>query len=90
MSLTKSQIYGFGSYFRNDKHYQDIDLLIVYTQLDELELIKNLSKELINSYPIHLTIMSQEEEKEVNFIYRYYCKSLKSCLLNLDNNIYST
>ena len=74
ISLFKNfeNVYLFGSVLYEDKAPNDIDILLVYSQYSS-DLIKNLNS--INSIlskifdiPVDLTVLSNEELEETNFL----------------------
>ena len=58
----------FGSMLKNTKTANDIDLLIIYNNETEIQIIKNEFKSLGKVYPLHLNYFTHSEEKELNFI----------------------
>lgn len=57
----------FGS-FLNDDASSDIDLLAITTEGECMKLIRMKVEEILLSFPVELTIMSQAEEAELNFV----------------------
>ena len=66
--------YLFGSVLGESKEPNDIDLLIIYSEYSDTlnKQIKALAKELEDDsgLPVDLTVLSYEEEKEVQFLKR--------------------
>lgn len=74
-------IYLFGSILDKEKNPNDIDLLLIYTEfsddiLTEVDKIRSTFKELY-AYYIDLTVLSETETEESNFIIRLNLKYLK-------------
>ena len=75
-------VYLFGSVLNADKFPNDVDLLLIYSKktsrvLDDVKLISSVLKEKCG-LPIDLTVLSIDEEKDVEFL-----KRLKSSYLKL-------
>jgi len=60
--------YIFGSALRSS-FYNDIDLLVVYENVEILRLIKRKMLALELLYPIHLMCLTFLEEREFDFVY---------------------
>lgn len=60
-------IYLFGS-FTSSLIYTDIDILIIYSNYDELQKIKCLILEKFKTSLIHFTCLTKTEEEELNFV----------------------
>ena len=74
-------IYLFGSIIDEKKNPNDIDLLLIYKDfsssiLIELDKIRNTFKEVYGFY-FDLTVLSENELEELNFIIRLNSKYLK-------------
>lgn len=63
-----SEWYLFGSFLRNPKLAEDIDLLIVYQDENTTGQIRERLKELSTYFPLDLLLMTEEEEKSFDFI----------------------
>lgn len=66
------KVYVFGSILIKDKYSNDIDVLFLYSNFSS-ELIKSIYKfkvyiEKKTFYPVDITVLSFEEEKEIGFI----------------------
>ena len=67
-------VYLFGSVLNNNKHPEDIDILLIYSQysdqlLYDIEQIRfKMHKEL--NMPIDFTVLSKDELKETNLLIR--------------------
>ena len=72
MAVVKhAKVYGFGSYFSNSAHANDIDLLIVHGSVQEpsCRFAIRCKRELVRMFPrAHVTILSETEEREAGFI----------------------
>lgn len=66
------KVYVFGSILKQDKYSDDIDILLLYSTFSSdieksiNEIIKYIEQETF--YPVDITILSFEEEKEIDFI----------------------
>lgn len=71
LNVEKLKIYGFGSFFRGAKIFNDIDFLIIHETFSKLSCQAAIKckylifNELINS---DISILSIKEEKSLNFI----------------------
>ena len=65
-----SDWYLFGSSARNPEHAGDIDLLIVHDGTLESTRLRTELADLCMVLPLHLTILTHAEERELNFIAR--------------------
>ncbi len=65
--LPHARWYGFGSYFKNCA-FSDIDILIVCRGSLEAISIRELTKSICSDWPLHLLVMTEEEEVETAFI----------------------
>lgn len=75
------KVYLFGSILETDKQSNDIDILLLYSafktqmQEDASQICKHL--ESVSGYPVDITILSFQEEKDTKFIDRlnnkYFC-----------------
>ena len=66
------KVYVFGSILRKDKYSNDIDILLLYSKFSS-DILKNINiiKEFIEQktcYPVDITTLSFEEEKDIGFI----------------------
>lgn len=66
------KVYVFGSILKNDKYSNDIDILLLYSSFSA-NILKNINKikviiEQKTFYPVDITALSFEEEKEIGFI----------------------
>ena len=68
------QWFVFGSFSRNDPNFEDIDLYAVAANLGQaIQVRKKVTERLGGVLPVHLTVCTQEEEKELNFIENQTC-----------------
>ena len=75
------KLYLFGSILESDKHSNDIDILLLYSvfpakmQENIIQIYKYL--EGMSGYPLDITVLSFEEEKDTKFIdrlnHKYFC-----------------
>ena len=61
--------YLFGSVLTNAKQANDIDILIIYENQEQLEIVKNDFEILSISIPLHMNYFTSLEEQELNFIW---------------------
>ena len=68
------KVYVFGSILDTDRHSNDIDILLLYSvfsaRIESSIACITHYLESISGYPLDITALSFEEEKEINFIYR--------------------
>jgi uncharacterized protein len=74
-------VYIFGSILEEDRHSNDIDILVLYSG-DFYDVIKRTNEvteyiEKLISYPVDITVLSVEEEKDVGFIDRLNGKYIR-------------
>ena len=60
--------YGFGSFFRGQPVFCDIDLLVVCREQEDAVLVRKLTAECCARWPIHLIVMTESEEAETDFV----------------------
>lgn len=60
--------------FLHSKQYNDVDVLVVYR--DNIKEIIKCFDEIGNKFPVHITSLTEQEEKELNFIKKYGCVRL--------------
>ena len=68
--------YGFGSYFKGQLVFGDIDILVVCRSPQEATKIRTQTAKLCERWPLHLLIMTEDEALETNFIAAENCKLL--------------
>lgn len=64
-------VYGFGSSFKKKTEAKDVDLLITHKDIDQIScsMAIRCKRALTESIPFaHITILSEDEEKQFNFI----------------------
>lgn len=74
-------VYLFGSILDDNKFSNDIDLLLIYSSysnriLDDLNQISSVL-ETMYRLPVDFTVLSIEEEKDIEFLRRIYPKYIK-------------
>lgn len=74
-------VYLFGSILDDSKFSTDIDLLLIYSSysnriLDDLNQISSVL-ETMYRFPVDFTVLSIEEEKDIEFLRRIYPKYIK-------------
>lgn len=67
--------YGFGSFFKSCT-FSDIDILIVCRSTLEAMSIREHTGSICNDWPLHLLVMTEEEESETGFIDSQGCTPL--------------
>lgn len=77
VSYKKMQWYLFGS-FLTASHPADIDLLIVCGESTDTLRLRNELADLCRTLPVHLLIMTSEEEAELGFVLAENCQLLAS------------
>lgn len=70
------KIYLFGSSLQIGLFQSDIDLLIVYNRPEEPMILRMKLKKIINKLPIDLIFLTQEEERELDFINKVNAKEI--------------
>ena len=68
----------FGSSLNPEVAWSDIDILVVYACEADAASIKIALAYLCEQFPIHLTILMEEEETELKFIASQQCRWLAS------------
>lgn len=65
--------YIFGSLLRVPQQAIDIDILIIYRSDDAAEIIRTELREIAIRFPIHLLLLSECEEAELQFVDSQRC-----------------
>jgi uncharacterized protein (DUF302 family) len=60
--------YAFGSYFKGQNAFSDIDILITCPTTADAILIRTKTEDICARWPLHLVIMTDDEQKETGFI----------------------
>src|SRR5580704_11113356 len=60
--------YGFGSYFKGQRSFGDIDLLVVCPSAADTIFIRARTAALCARWPLHLVIMTEAEQSETGFV----------------------
>lgn len=69
--MHRSSIFGFGSFFRGEDGFNDVDLLIVHedSSASSCELAILCKKKLVQLIDrVHVTMLSEKEEQQLHFI----------------------
>lgn len=75
--VPRTDWYLFGSFLKNPVAAPDIDLLVVcQDHLAGTRIREYLSANILVEWPIHLLIMTTQEEIEANFIVGQCCRSI--------------
>lgn len=70
-TLVNNQCYLFGSLLQENKNLKsDIDILILYRNKNEPEIIREKLDPILLSFPVHIIFLTYEEERELNFLQR--------------------
>src|SRR6202035_3003962 len=70
--------YGFGSYFRGQNSFGDIDILVVCPTTADAIVIRTKTADLCGRWPLHLVIMTETEQNETDFVVSEVCVILKA------------
>ena len=73
-----SKWYLFGSCILTDVVPSDIDLLVVYSQAEDSQILRNHLRSNCDELPLHLLLLSQTEEAELNFVASEGCAPFRS------------
>ena len=60
--------YGFGSYFKGRDSFGDIDILVICPRAADAIVVRSKTGDICARWPLHLVIMTEEEEKETSFV----------------------
>ncbi|WP_157973008.1 nucleotidyltransferase domain-containing protein [Aureibaculum luteum] len=71
------EFYLFGSILKN-KRYNDIDILIIYSDFEELKKVKESINTVFYDRLPHLTCLTLNEELELNFIKKTNSRKIKT------------
>jgi predicted nucleotidyltransferase len=74
---SKYEFYLFGSILKN-KHYNDVDILIIYSDFEELKKVKESINRIFYDKLPHLTCLTLNEELELNFIKKTNSRKIKT------------
>jgi hypothetical protein len=70
--------YGFGSYFKARDSFGDIDILVVCPTTADAIVVRSRTAILCALWPVHLVIMTGEEQKETGFVTSEGCIVLQA------------
>jgi predicted nucleotidyltransferase len=68
--------YGFGSYFKGQVAFSDIDILIVCPTIADSIVVRAKTEEICLRWPLHLLIMTEYEQTETGFVASEECVML--------------
>lgn len=74
--LPEVEWYGFGSFFRRDGPYGDIDLLAVCPSATDVRAVRHVLFEACANWPIDLTVMERGEADATDFVAGQGCQRL--------------
>jgi hypothetical protein len=60
--------YGFGSYFRHERPFGDVDVLLVCPTSEDVVLARGVTENVCSRWPLHLVIMTTDEQVETQFV----------------------
>lgn len=63
-----SRWYLFGSVLKEERPISDVDLLVICATSEDCSAVRFELSDACSQYPIHLLLMTSEEEREVSFI----------------------
>lgn len=70
--------YGFGSFFNGEELFADIDMLLVCPPTADTSLIRMKTEGICLRWPIHLLILTTDEEIESHFVESEHCVLLQA------------
>jgi predicted nucleotidyltransferase len=76
LSAPNAEWYLFGSCIKTYHLATDIDLLIIYDKADEADQIRKSLDAFAKKHPIHLVLLSDDEESESQFIASTACQKI--------------
>jgi len=71
--LPQAVWYGFGSYFNRPDSFGDIDILVVCPTTTDAILLRAKTTEICMRWPLHLVIMTEDEQRETAFVISERC-----------------
>lgn len=74
--IKKVDCYLFGSILINPVCANDIDILIIYENENQIDIIKKAFRDILTNFPVHMNYFTHEEEKELNFIRQQNAKKI--------------
>lgn len=77
-NVTMVECYLFGSILKTPRLANDIDILIIYQNINYVKDIKKSFSSFSSMYPLHLIFLTYAEEKEFNFIKQQNAKIMFS------------
>lgn len=66
--LPEAGWYGFGSYFKGQGSFSDIDVLVVCPSTTDTIFVRVETKRICARWPLHLVIMTEDEQRETGFV----------------------
>ncbi len=75
-SISGLSWYLFGSTLKNISRANDIDILITYNQDQESTMIREHLKSFVFTLPVHLVLLTEQEELELEFVQTQGCKRI--------------
>jgi predicted nucleotidyltransferase len=70
--------YGFGSYFKGQDSFGDIDILVICPTTADSIVIRTKTADLCARWPLHLVIMTEDEQRETGFVASEGCMMLRA------------
>ena len=74
--LPEAAWYGFGSYFKGQDSFGDIDILVVCPTAADAIVIRAKTEGLCARWPLHLVLMTEDEQRETGFVASEGCMML--------------
>ena len=68
--------YGFGSYFKGQDSFGDIDILVICPTTADAIAIRIKTANLCGLWPLHLVIMTEDEQRQTGFVTSEGCVML--------------
>ena len=66
--LPEAVWYGFGSYFKGQDSFGDIDVLVVCPTTTDAIFVRAETESICTRWPLHLVIMTEDEQAETGFV----------------------
>jgi hypothetical protein len=70
--------YGFGSYFEGQDSFGDIDILVICPTTADAIIVRSKTEDLCARWPLHLVIMTEDEQRETSFVASEGCTILQA------------
>jgi predicted nucleotidyltransferase len=77
----KAAWYGFGSYFKGQDSFGDIDVLVVCATTTDTIFVRAETESICARWPLHLMIMTEDEQAETGFVASESCIMLHAATI---------